>query len=110
MQAYESTAITTVLYPPEVWELFIDDLFPILKDTHLKNLLIHISNLHQNINFTMEGESNVELALLDSLLKQNNGRTSYYYIGSLYMLTNTYTIAVTTKQVAKKVLFPPCLI
>ena len=42
----------------------------------MKNVLLHINNLHQNINFTMEEESNVELVHLDSLLKQNNGRTS----------------------------------
>ena len=34
----------------------------------------------------------------------------YWYIGSLHILTNTYTTALTIKQVARKVLFPPCLI
>ena len=34
----------------------------------------------------------------------------YWYIGNLCILTNTYTITHTTKQVAKKVMFPPCLI
>ena len=37
-------------------------------------------------------------------------RSLYWYIGSLHILTNTYTTALTTKQVARKVLFPPCLI
>ena len=37
-------------------------------------------------------------------------RFLYWYIGSLHILTNTYTTALTTKQVARKVLFPPCLI
>ena len=32
------------------------------------------------------------------------------YIGSLHILTNTYTTALTTKQVARKVLLPPYLI
>ena len=31
-------------------------------------------------------------------------------MGSLHILTNTYTTALTTKQVIRKVLFPPCLI
>ena len=31
------------------------------------------------------------------------------YIGYLHILTNTYTTALTTKPVARKVLFPPCL-
>ena len=34
----------------------------------------------------------------------------YWYIGSLHKLTNTYTTALTTNQVARKVSFPPCLI
>ena len=58
----------------------------------------------------MEKESNRELAFLDTLLKRNNGKFSYRYIGSLHIVTNTYTTALTTQQVARKVLFPPCLI
>ena len=36
----------------------------------------YINNLHQNVKFTMEEESNVELAFLETLLKQNNGEIS----------------------------------
>ena len=39
---------------------------PILKRTYLEN--------HQNIKFTMEEESNGELAFIDTLLKRNNGK------------------------------------
>ena len=53
----------------------------------------------------MEEESNGELAFLDTLLKRNDGKTSVF----VYKY-NTYTTALATKQVAKKVLFPPCLI
>ena len=58
----------------------------------------------------MEKESNGELAFLDTLLKRNNGEISVLVYGSLHILTNTYTAALTIKQVARKVLFPPCLI
>ena len=34
----------------------------------------------------------------------------YWYLGSLRILTNTYTTALTPKQVASKVLLTPCLI
>ena len=34
----------------------------------------------------------------------------YCYIGSLLILANTYTTALATKQIARKVLFLPCLI
>ena len=57
----------------------------------------------------MEEESIGELAFFDTLLKRNNGEISWY-IRSLRILTNTYTTALTTKQVARKVLFPSCLI
>ena len=60
---YESTAITTELHPPQVWERFADDVYSILKRTHLKNFFHHINNLHQNIKFTMEEEN--------TLLKRN---------------------------------------
>ena len=42
----------------------------------MENFFHHINNLHQNIKFTMEEESNGELAFLDTLLKRNNGEIS----------------------------------
>ena len=76
MQAYECTAITTALYPPKVWKRFVDEIYSILKHTHLENFSHHINNLHQNIKHTLEEESNGGLALLDTLLKRNNGEIS----------------------------------
>ena len=73
MQSYDRPAITTALHHPKVWERFVDDVYSILKLTHLENLFHHINNLHQNIKFTTEEESNGELAFLDTLLKRNNG-------------------------------------
>ena len=75
-QARESTAISTALHPPKVWERFADDVYSIVKRTHLENFFHHINNLYQNIKFTMEEESNRELAFLDTLLKWNNGEIS----------------------------------
>ena len=102
------------LHPPMVWEQFFDDVYSILKRTHLENFFHHINNLHQNIKFTMGEESNEEPTFLDTLLKRNNGILLYYilywYIGSLCILTITYTTALTTKRVTRKVFFPPFLI
>ena len=108
MQAYERTAITTALHPPKVWERFVDDVYSILKRTHLENFFHHINNLHQNIKFTMEKESNGELAFLATLLKRNNGKISVLVYKNLRLLTNTSVLI--TKQVARKLLFPLCLI
>ena len=76
MQGHESTEISMTLHPQKVWEQFIDDDYYIVKHTHLENFCHHINNFHQNIKFTMEEESNGELAFLDTLLKQNNGEIS----------------------------------
>ena len=73
MQAHESTAISTALHPPKVWERLVDDVYSIFKRTHLENFFYLINNLHQNIKFTTDEESNEELAFLDALLKRNNG-------------------------------------
>ena len=53
MQAYERTAVTTAMRPPKVWERFVDDVYSILKRSHLENFFHRINNL-QNIKFTME--------------------------------------------------------
>ena len=53
MQAYERTAVTTAMLPPKVWERFVDDVYSILKRSHLDNFFHRINNL-QNIKFTME--------------------------------------------------------
>ena len=76
MQAYEHTVITTALHPPKVWERFVDDVCSTVKRAHLEKFFHHINNLHQNIKFTMEEESNGELAFFDTLLKRNNGEIS----------------------------------
>ena len=53
----------------------------------------------------------ISLKKLDKRSKRLPDITSlYWYIGSLRIPTNTYTTALTTKQVAKKILFSPCLI
>ena len=76
VQTHERTAISTSLHPPKVWERFVDDVYSILKRTHLENVFHHINNLHQNIKFTMKEESNGELAFPDTLLKRNNEKIS----------------------------------
>ena len=109
MQAHEQTAISTTLHPPKVWEQFADEVYSILKSTRLENFFHHINNLHQSIiKFTMEEESNGELAFRATLLKRKNGKISVLVYKNLRLLTNTSVLI--TKQVARKLLFPPCLI
>ena len=58
----------------------------------------------------MDEEKNAELAFFLNFIETKYWKDIYWYIGSLRILTNTYTTALTTKQVAKKVSSPPCLI
>ena len=76
MQAHEHTAISTALHPQKVWEQFLDDVYSILKRTHLENFSHHINNLYRNIRFTMEEQSNEQLAFLNTLLRRNNRKIS----------------------------------
>ena len=80
MHAHESTAISTALHPPNVWEQFVDGVYSIVKRTHLENFFHHINNPHQNIKFTVDEESNGELAFLNTLLKRNTGECCFLLV------------------------------
>ena len=110
MQGYEHTAITTALHPPKVWEGFVDDIYSIYKRTHLENCFHHINNLHQNIKFTMEEESNGGLAFLDTLLKQNNGEISVLVYRKPTHTDQYLDYSSHHQTSCMEVLFPPCLI
>ena len=47
MKAHEPTATSTALHPPKVWERFVDDVYSVLKRTHLENFFHRINNIHQ---------------------------------------------------------------
>ena len=110
LQAYENTALTTALHPPKIWERFVDDVYSILKRTHLEYIFHHINKLYQNIKFTMDEESNGELAFLDTLLKQNNEEiTALVYRKPTY--TDQYLHYSSYHQTSwKESVFPPCFI
>ena len=76
MQAHEQTAMSTALQPPKVWKQFADDVYSILNRTHLENFFHHIVNLHQNIKFTIEDESNGELVFFSHFIKTKYWRIS----------------------------------
>ena len=73
--------------PSKICEQFFDEVYCILNLLHLKSYFNHINNLHRNIKFTKEGESNAELVFLDTSLKRSKC-SLYRYIGSLNILTN----------------------
>ena len=58
MESQEEAAISTALNSSKVWEKFVDDVYSILKRTHLRTFFHCIRNLHPNIEFIMEEEKN----------------------------------------------------
>ena len=80
MQAHEHTAISSALHPLKVWEQFVHDIYSIFECTHLENFFHHINNLHQNIKFTAEEESNGELAFLDTWVATEDENNIVYEI------------------------------
>ena len=77
---------------------------------HLENFFHHINNLHQNIKFTMEEESNGKLEFLNTLLKRNNGEISVLVYRKPTHTDRYLNYSSHDQKVARKVLFPPCLI
>ena len=76
MQAHKEIKISRALHPPKVWEQFVNKVYSILKHTHFEIFFHHINNVNENINFTMEEESNEKLAFFDTFLEQNGGKIS----------------------------------
>ena len=65
------------LHPLKDWENFVGDVCYILKRTNLENFFHHTNNLKiKTIKFGNDKESNGELAFLDFLLKDCNGKIS----------------------------------
>ena len=63
MQANEHTTISTALHHTIVWERFTDDVYSIVRRTHIENFFHHINNLELVFD-------------LDTLLKRNYGKIS----------------------------------
>ena len=71
-------------------ERFTDEAYFIFKRTHLENFFRYIDNLHQNVNFTIEEESNEGLAFLDTLVKENNGKVSVLNFTNQFLHYNSH--------------------
>ena len=62
----KKTVLSKALQHSNVWKISDDDIYSILKRIHFFH---HINNLHKNVKFTMNKESNGELVFLDFSLK-----------------------------------------
>ncbi len=72
MESFENTAITTFRRPRKIWKRYVDDTFVILSKYVARCFLVHINNMNEAIQLTVESENeNGELPFLDCLIKGN---------------------------------------
>lgn len=72
--AFESVLLTIFDHKPKIWERHVDHIFAVMKKQRVQRFLPHLSNLHKNINFTLETELDATLPFLDSIVKRHPDR------------------------------------
>ncbi|CAH8592007.1 unnamed protein product [Schistosoma bovis] len=70
MQRLEATILPVI--KPKIWIRYVDDTFVIVKKDELENTYKLINNVFNDIKFTMEQESNNQLAFLDILITRTD--------------------------------------
>ena len=71
----ESRALSTYPQPPKFWKRYVDDTCCALKARHIDDFHRHINTIEATIQFTVERESDAQLAFLDVLVIRNPDRT-----------------------------------
>lgn len=57
---------------PKCWWRFVDDVFSVIKKTHLRRFLSILNNFHPSIKFTYEEERENQIPFLDVMIIRNN--------------------------------------
>lgn len=82
MEKFEIEAIGSFEHKPTCWLRYVDDIFVIWPHglETLETFLKHLNNIHSNMKFTMETETNNSLSFLDVLItKSQNSFTHTVY-------------------------------
>ncbi|KAL9965271.1 hypothetical protein ACROYT_G029046 [Oculina patagonica] len=75
MESFEEQAIASSSYKPKIWKRYVDDTFTILDRENVDSFLQHLNNQQPSIHFTMETESDSNLAFLDTAVsREPDGR------------------------------------
>ena len=87
MEEFEVQALQSSPNPPSMWLRFVDDTFVINRTEHSQQLLQHINNQDQHIQFTVEPTQQGSLPFLDTLvtIQPNNTLST-----SVLQKTHTY--------------------
>lgn len=80
MEKLLDTVISNLAVKPKILTKYVDDLFIILRDSAIDEVLTKFNGFHQNIKFTVEKEINSRLPYLDILIiRGNNGLKTDWY-------------------------------
>ena len=75
MENLEQRALSTSLVQPRFWKRYVDDVCAAVKSGLVQTLRDHLNNIEPSIQFTVERETNQEIAFLDvSVCRQDNGQ------------------------------------
>ena len=76
MEEIEEHAITNTANPPKEWDRFVDDVFSIMKKDAVSTFHDKLNSIDPHISFTIEHETDGQIAFLDTLISRNSG---HYY-------------------------------
>ena len=73
MEDIKERAITNTTYPPKEWDRYVDDVFCIIKKDAVSSFDEELNSIDPHISFTIEHETNAQIAFLDTLISRNSG-------------------------------------
>ena len=71
MEDVESRALTSFPSPPRYWKRYVDDTCCASRTNSVENFHHHLNSIEHSIPFTLEAESQGQLAFLDVLILHN---------------------------------------
>ena len=74
MEVIEDSALINSTVPPKIWKRYVDDSFVIIKTDAISAFHDTLNSIDPKISFTIESESNGQIAFLDTLVSRKNGK------------------------------------
>ncbi len=73
MEEIEERAIANTANPPKVWHRYVDDVLSVMKKDAISTFHDELNSIDPHISFTIEYETNGQIAFLDTLISRNSG-------------------------------------
>ena len=73
MEEIEERAINNSSNPPKQWDRYVDDIFSIMKKDAVSTFHDELNSIDPHISFTIEHETDGQIAFLDTLISRNSG-------------------------------------